>query len=168
MMLRTYGWMPCWRIVFSTFLRCMSFYTASVIFDRDEANSRSRHVGCAPESGSKIRVLESASTGRSGLMASPGACFKLPNRSLESPRVQRHLLGPAFGRAVARSAALVAATGSASAPGRQDNQRCRGNTPAGRYTAVRWNLLPSHSNLTPQVILRSVAPRSKSLPKSKL
>src|SRR3982074_3636991 len=28
-MLRTYGWMPCWRIVFSTFLQCMSFYTAS-------------------------------------------------------------------------------------------------------------------------------------------
>src|ERR1035437_10665052 len=30
MLLRTYGWMPCWRIVFSTFLRCMNFYTASV------------------------------------------------------------------------------------------------------------------------------------------
>jgi hypothetical protein len=44
-----------------------------VIFDRDEASSRSRHVGCAPESGSKISVLASASTGRSGLMASPGA-----------------------------------------------------------------------------------------------
>ncbi len=30
-------------------LRCPSW----VIFDRDEASSRSRHVGCAPESGSK-------------------------------------------------------------------------------------------------------------------
>jgi hypothetical protein len=27
-MLRTYGRMPCWGIVFSTFLRCMSFHTA--------------------------------------------------------------------------------------------------------------------------------------------
>src|SRR3977135_193566 len=26
-MLRTYGSIPCWRIVFSTFRRCMSFYT---------------------------------------------------------------------------------------------------------------------------------------------
>src|SRR3981189_2219844 len=25
-MLRTYGSIPCWRIVFSTFRRCMSFY----------------------------------------------------------------------------------------------------------------------------------------------
>src|SRR5450759_4374449 len=31
MLLRTYGWMPCWRIVFSTSLRCMSFHTASVM-----------------------------------------------------------------------------------------------------------------------------------------
>ena len=30
-MLRTYGWVPRWRIVFSTFPRCMSFYTAWVI-----------------------------------------------------------------------------------------------------------------------------------------
>ena len=27
-----------------------------VIFDRDEASSRSRHVGCAPESGSKSGI----------------------------------------------------------------------------------------------------------------
>src|SRR3977135_2207041 len=26
-MLRTYGSIPCWRIVFFTFRRCMSFYT---------------------------------------------------------------------------------------------------------------------------------------------
>src|SRR3982074_2784669 len=26
-MVRTYGSIPCWRIVFSTFRRCMSFYT---------------------------------------------------------------------------------------------------------------------------------------------
>src|ERR1700704_7017525 len=29
-MLRTYGSIPCWRIVFSTFRRCMSFYTTWV------------------------------------------------------------------------------------------------------------------------------------------
>src|SRR5262245_12908148 len=29
--LYTRGWMPCWRIVFSTFRGCMSFYTARVI-----------------------------------------------------------------------------------------------------------------------------------------
>ena len=29
-MLRAYGWMPCWRILFSTFSRCMSFHTAWV------------------------------------------------------------------------------------------------------------------------------------------
>jgi hypothetical protein len=33
MILPTCGWMPCLEIVFSTFLQCMSFYTASVICD---------------------------------------------------------------------------------------------------------------------------------------
>src|SRR5262245_52556923 len=28
--LHTRGWTPCWRIVFSTFRGCMSFYTARV------------------------------------------------------------------------------------------------------------------------------------------
>jgi hypothetical protein len=31
-----------------------------VIFDRDETNGRSRHVGCAPKSGSKISALATA------------------------------------------------------------------------------------------------------------
>jgi hypothetical protein len=39
-----------------------------VIFDRDEASSKSRHVGCAPGSGSKIRVLASVMTDPGGLM----------------------------------------------------------------------------------------------------
>src|SRR6266852_2626133 len=38
----------------------------STIFDRDEASSRSRHVGCARESGSKIRVFAFSSTAVSG------------------------------------------------------------------------------------------------------
>src|ERR1700682_3511075 len=29
-MLSRYGWMLCWRIVFSTFPQCMSFYTAAL------------------------------------------------------------------------------------------------------------------------------------------
>jgi hypothetical protein len=32
-----------------------------------EASSKSRHVGCAPESGSKISALASASTGLDGV-----------------------------------------------------------------------------------------------------
>jgi hypothetical protein len=64
---------PRWRIVFSTFFRCMSFYTARVIFDRGEAGSKSRHVGYAPESGSEISVLASATMDFCGLMATPGA-----------------------------------------------------------------------------------------------
>jgi hypothetical protein len=48
------------------------FYTGSVIFDRGETVGRSRHVGYAPESGSKIRVLASTAMGLCELMASPG------------------------------------------------------------------------------------------------
>jgi hypothetical protein len=44
-----------------------------VIRYRDKASRRSRHVGYAPESGSKIRALASAAMGLCGLMASPGA-----------------------------------------------------------------------------------------------
>jgi hypothetical protein len=44
-----------------------------VIFDRDEVSSKSRHVGCAPESGSKIRVLAFVMTDPGGLMMPPGA-----------------------------------------------------------------------------------------------
>ena len=43
-----------------------------VILDRDEASSNSRHVGCAPESGSKISLLASASVGLCDLMVPPG------------------------------------------------------------------------------------------------
>jgi hypothetical protein len=43
-----------------------------VIFDRGETVGRSRHVGYAPESGSKIRVLASTAMGLCELMASPG------------------------------------------------------------------------------------------------
>jgi hypothetical protein len=41
-------------------------------FDRDEASSRSRHVGCGPDA-EVIRVLSSAAMGLCGLMVSPGA-----------------------------------------------------------------------------------------------
>ena len=44
-----------------------------VIFDRDEAGSKSRHVGFAPKAESKIRALACVTTGLCGLMASPGA-----------------------------------------------------------------------------------------------
>jgi hypothetical protein len=43
-----------------------------VIFDRGGTVGRSRHVGYAPESGSKIRVLASTAMGLCELMASPG------------------------------------------------------------------------------------------------
>ena len=38
--LRTYGSTPCWRIVFSTFRRCMSFHTARVKLGRSTSSSR--------------------------------------------------------------------------------------------------------------------------------
>jgi hypothetical protein len=41
-----------------------------VIFDPDQAGSKSRHVGCAPESGSKIRAL--FMTGGCGSLVLPG------------------------------------------------------------------------------------------------
>jgi hypothetical protein len=41
-----------------------------VIFDRDEARNRSRPVGCAAETGSKIRGQASTSMGRSVLRVS--------------------------------------------------------------------------------------------------
>src|SRR5262245_10074690 len=55
-----------------------------VIFDREAASSRSRHVRCALKSGSEIRVLASAMMSLCGLMASPDAGLKLPSRALES------------------------------------------------------------------------------------
>jgi hypothetical protein len=44
-----------------------------VIRDWDETRTAPAHVGYAPESGSEIRVLASATMGLCGLMASPGA-----------------------------------------------------------------------------------------------
>ena len=44
-----------------------------VNFDRDAASSMFHHVGCTPESGSKIRVVASVMTGRGGVMMPPGA-----------------------------------------------------------------------------------------------
>lgn len=44
-----------------------------VIFDWDEAGSKSRHVGYAPESGSKIRALAFAAMGLCGLMMTTDA-----------------------------------------------------------------------------------------------
>jgi hypothetical protein len=59
-----------------------------VIFDRDEASSRSRHVGYAPESGSKIRVSASAAMGPCWPIASP------KNANLDArPFVETVLLG---------------------------------------------------------------------------
>ena len=46
-MLRTYGWVPRWRIVFSTFFRCMSFHTARV---KSGLGDTLRHVRSTPES----------------------------------------------------------------------------------------------------------------------
>jgi hypothetical protein len=48
--LHTRGSMPCWRIVFSTFRGCMSFYTARVIRDRD-AQTRMSCTSLRSESG---------------------------------------------------------------------------------------------------------------------
>jgi len=47
--LHTRGLMPCWRIVFSTFGGCMSFYTARVISDRDGPGHTTMHVRFAPK-----------------------------------------------------------------------------------------------------------------------
>src|SRR5262249_2405760 len=50
MMLRARCSIPCWRIVFSTFRRCMSFYTARVMSARSTGSQRGRHFRFAPES----------------------------------------------------------------------------------------------------------------------
>src|SRR5258708_30853435 len=46
--LHAWGPMPCWRIVFSTFRGCMSFYTARVKLDRVGQGDASIHVRCTP------------------------------------------------------------------------------------------------------------------------
>jgi hypothetical protein len=50
----TRGSLPCWRIVFSTFRKCMSFYTARVIRGREGRNPHARACPLRAESG---RVL---------------------------------------------------------------------------------------------------------------
>jgi hypothetical protein len=47
-MLRTYAWMPCQRIVFSTFPRCMSFHTA---WNPTQTLARSRTTSIQNDSG---------------------------------------------------------------------------------------------------------------------
>jgi transposase len=60
-----------------------------VIFDRDAANIISRHVGCAPESGSEIRVLASVTTGRRRVDDAARRVIQAPK--LE-PRIMRYEL----------------------------------------------------------------------------
>src|SRR5262245_44464883 len=48
--LHTRGSMPCWRIVFSTFCGCMSFYTGSVIHVALVASVNRPHVRFGSES----------------------------------------------------------------------------------------------------------------------
>src|SRR5215831_12305708 len=55
--LHTPGSMPCWRIVFSTFRGCMSFYTARVKSGGDDRDRPASHVRFAPESGQAGRCL---------------------------------------------------------------------------------------------------------------
>src|SRR5262245_3147243 len=47
--LHTRGVMPSWRIVFSTFRDCMSFYTARVKLDQDGQRQTIVHVRFAPK-----------------------------------------------------------------------------------------------------------------------
>jgi hypothetical protein len=54
--LHTRGSMPCWRIVFSTFCGCMSFYTGSVIRDRRSRSRTILNVRFAPKA-DKWRVV---------------------------------------------------------------------------------------------------------------
>src|SRR2546430_17068392 len=49
MMLRAQCSIPCWRIVFSTFRDCMSFYTARVNRDRGRQCGTSMRVRFAPK-----------------------------------------------------------------------------------------------------------------------
>src|SRR6266540_5977087 len=53
--LHTRGSMPCWRIVFSTFCGCMSFYTARVILDRVVGSDACIYVRSTPMCG-RLRV----------------------------------------------------------------------------------------------------------------
>ena len=84
-MQRAYGWMPCWRIVFSTFLRCMSFHTARVNSQGQQpgstarVNSQGQQRTRAPQKTRRVirsprRQWQSASAGfrgRAGLIRAP-------------------------------------------------------------------------------------------------
>src|SRR2546427_12672166 len=48
--------MPCWRIVFSTFRGCMSFYTASVKLDRVDRGDTFIHVRSTPNTDRKFNA----------------------------------------------------------------------------------------------------------------
>ena len=52
-----------------------------VIFDRDEVSSKSHHVGCAPESRSKIRVLAS-------VMTEPWRVDDAARRVIQAPKLE--------------------------------------------------------------------------------
>src|SRR6266581_3855261 len=61
--LHTRGSMPCWRIVFSTFCGCMSFYTARVMSDAvngGDASSYVRFASKADANSRRRRVSRSA------------------------------------------------------------------------------------------------------------
>jgi hypothetical protein len=62
-MLRPYGAMPCLRIVFSTFRRCMSFYTARVIRVGPALARRSFYTRSAPKTGHKFKAMATAAKG---------------------------------------------------------------------------------------------------------
>ena len=57
---RRRGSMPYWRIVFSTFRECMSFYTARVIHDQCGRSHASMFVRCCPKADFPILELTPA------------------------------------------------------------------------------------------------------------
>src|SRR4029077_17858489 len=64
--LHTRGSMPCWRIVFSTFRECMSFYTGRVKLDRVGPSENLIFVRYAPNSDRprvSYRIVGSAISG---------------------------------------------------------------------------------------------------------
>jgi hypothetical protein len=62
--LHTRGSMPCWRIVFSTFRGCMSFYTARVKLGHP--GDVRLHDHSSPESGSPFAILLCRKSARTG------------------------------------------------------------------------------------------------------
>ena len=76
-MLRTYGWMPCWRIVFSTFSRCMSFHTAWVIHGLTSSRKNPPLSAVAPIA--DIRPLDSP-------LRRSGQCLQLVRETSLGPK----------------------------------------------------------------------------------